>query len=53
LSMWNTPMVFHIDTPQDTQTRESWKKFVKRLEHDATGAQRYSFKVFKNLKSDR
>jgi hypothetical protein len=29
------------------------ERFVKRLEHDATGAQRNSFKVFKNLKSGR
>ena len=31
---------------------ESWKAFVKFLEKDVTGAKRYGFKVFKNLKED-
>jgi hypothetical protein len=32
--------------------RESWEKFISRLERDVTGSQRYGFKAFKNLKSE-
>jgi hypothetical protein len=32
--------------------REIWEQFVKRLEYDATVAQRCSFKVFRNLRNE-
>jgi hypothetical protein len=32
--------------------RESWEQFVKRFEYDATGAQRFIFKVFRNLRNE-
>ena len=32
--------------------RESWDQFVSRLERDITGAKRYGFKIFKQLKQE-
>jgi hypothetical protein len=32
--------------------RESWEQFIRRLERDVTGSQRYGFRVFKNLESE-
>ena len=32
--------------------KESWEQFVKRLEKDLTGRQKFGFKIFKNLNSE-
>ncbi|KAJ4434064.1 hypothetical protein ANN_16383 [Periplaneta americana] len=35
-----------------TIAEKSWEEFIKRLEHDITGPQRFGFKIFKNLRSE-
>jgi hypothetical protein len=32
--------------------RESWNRFVCRLERDMTGAKRFGFEIFKNLRNE-
>ncbi|KAJ4444986.1 hypothetical protein ANN_06785 [Periplaneta americana] len=48
LAIWEKEIV--PEQWKEKSRQESWVEFVKRLERDVTGAQRFSFKVSKKLK---